>query len=360
MMDRLQSLSWYPKLTLKKYQAIARAWNDISFVWECEFNELAHVWRDEKSAHDFLEWRDNFDINKAEQLLDAQQISIVTIAHEGYPDLLKKISDPPYALFVRGILHPDIPRLAVVGTRNMTHYGKHITEELIAPLTEYHIEIVSGLARGIDSVAHMTTLKHGGVTSAVLGAGVDDASIYPRAHYRLVHDIIESGGAVISEYPPGTEPNTYTFPKRNRIIAGMSLATMVIEADEKSGALITSTCALEYGRDVYAVPHALTSPTGRGPNKLIKDGAYLVRNADDIIAGLNITEFERQVQVRKYIPENPHEASILTILSLEPLHIDAITRKSNLPAPQVIAILTILEMRGRVKNMGNMTYIART
>lgn len=359
MMDRLQSLSWYPKLTLKKYQALTRAWSDIGFVWECEFNELADVWHDEKSAHDFLEWRDHFDIDKAEQLLDTQHISIITIAHDGYPDLLKKISDPPYALFVRGTLHPDIPRLAVVGTRNMTHYGRHITEDLIAPLTDYHIEIVSGLARGIDSVAHTTALKHGGMTSAILGAGVDDVSIYPRAHYRLAHDIIESGGAILSEYPPGTEPNTYTFPQRNRIIAGMSLATTVIEANEKSGALITSTCALEYGRDVYAVPHALTSPTGRGPNKLLKDGAYLVRNADDIIAGLNITEFERQVEVRKHIPDNPLEASILVVLSHEPLHIDMITRKLNLPAPQVIALLTILEMKGRIKNMGNMTYIAR-
>lgn len=358
-MNTLHKLCLYPKFTLSKYHALKRQFGDIQKAWQAEFSELTQAGFDENSAHEFLEWRDAFTEKKYTEVLNKDGIQIISIEDAAYPSLLKDIFDPPVALFVRGTLDNSRPRFAIVGTRKMTIYGHQVTEEITGELARHGIEIVSGLALGIDGTVHKATLEANGSTTAVLGSGIDRRSIYPRAHYELSERIIDKGGALIGEYPPGTEPTTYSFPKRNRIIAGISLATLVIEADEKSGALITAQCALEYGRDVYAVPHALTSPTGAGPHKLIRDGAYLVRNAEDILENLNITEFERTVRIQETIPDTLDEAKIVELLSREPIHVDELARRSTFPQPKVIAMLTVLEMKGRIKNVGNMMYIIK-
>ncbi len=358
-MEALYRLCLYPKFTLSKYRILKNAFSNFEFVWVAEFEELIKAGFDENSANEFLHWRNSFREEEYQNILERDEIRIISIEDSQYPPLLKEIFDPPVALFVRGIIDNSRPRIAVVGTRKMTTYGKQMTEEIVGELAVHGVEIISGLALGIDGVAHKATIDARGTTIGVLGSGIDRQSVYPRAHYDLGETIIDRNGALIGEYPPGAIPTTYSFPKRNRIVAGISLATLVIEAPEKSGALITASCSLEYGRDVYAVPHPLTSPTGAGPHKLIRDGAYLVRSADDILENLNLNAFERHVRVQETIPDTDDEGQLIQLLSREPLHIDEITRKSTLPGPTVIAMLTVLEMKGRIQNVGNMMYIIK-
>ncbi len=358
-MEGLQKFVFYPKFTLSKYRILKRVFGDFEYAWSAEFGELTKAGFDSVDAHEFLEWRDAFRKEEYERILADDAMRVISIEDAAYPPLLKEIFDPPVALFVRGILDNSRPRVAIVGTRKMTVYGKQMTEEIAGELVKHGVEVVSGLALGIDGVAHKASISGGGTTIGVLGSGIDRKSVYPRAHYQLAEAIIDKNGALIGEYPPGALPTTYSFPKRNRIVAGISLATLVIEAPEKSGALITATCSLEYGRDVYAVPHALTSPTGAGPHKLIRDGAYLVRNAEDILENLNLIAFEGHIKVQETIPDTSDEAQLIALLSLEPLHIDEITRKSTFTPPTVIAMLTVLEMKGRVQNIGNMMYVIK-
>ncbi len=358
-MEGLHKFACYPKFSLSKYRALKHFFSNFGYAWSARYEELTKAGFDEISAHEFLEWRDTFREEEYEHILVDDAIKIISIEDTAYPPLLKEIFDPPVVLFVRGILDNSRPRVAVVGTRKMTVYGKHMTEDLVGELVQHGVEVVSGLALGIDGIAHKASLSAGGTTIGVLGSGVDRKSIYPRAHYELGETIIDKKGALIGEYPPGAVPTTYSFPKRNRIVAGISLATLVIEAPEKSGALITTSCSLEYGRDVYAVPHALTSPTGAGPHKLIRDGAYLVRSAEDILENLNLNAFERHIKVQETIPDTSDEGQLLVLLSREPLHIDEITRKSTFPGPKVIAMLTVLEMKGKVQNVGNMMYVVK-
>ena len=211
----------------------------------------------------------------------------ISIRDQEYPYLLKHIADPPHSLYIRGSLKARAISLAVVGPRQHSAYAARITKKLIHPLAKAGITIISGLARGIDGIAHATTLDAKGTTIAVLGAGCDDASMYPKEHLKLAHRILQSGGALISEYPPGASPTKKTFPARNRIIAGMSKATLVIEAAQRSGSLITARCALDYDRDVLAVPQDIDSPTARGVNHLIRMGAYPITSVQDVLIHLD-------------------------------------------------------------------------
>ena len=228
--------------------------------------------------------------------LNKENITTISINDPAYPALLKEINDPPFVLFIRGKLpNTNSPTLGVVGTRKLTPYGKSACQEIVGPLVNQGIVIVSGLALGIDGVAHQVAVDNNSPTIAVLGGGVDKKTVSPPSHRDLAEKIITTGGAVISEYPPGFTPTVYSFPARNRIIAGLSLGTLVIEAAEKSGALITAKCALDYNRDVFAVPHTITSPTGIGPNNLIKMGAKVVTKASDIIESLSLTTLGKMV-----------------------------------------------------------------
>jgi len=247
--------------------------------------------------------------------------------------------------------------LAVVGTRKFTKYGKQVTEELVLELANHGITIVSGLAFGIDSIAHSTTLRAGGKTIAVLGSGVDKNHVHPSSHRELANNIIDSGGAIISEYPPGALPTKYTFPKRNRIVAGMSLGTLVIEAPEKSGALITAECAMDNNREVFAVPQNITSLTAAGPNKLIQTGVTCVTKSKDILDVLNLQNVAEYVTNKEILPDSPTEAELLKHLSREVIHVDELTKKTHMKSQEVNAILTLMEMKGKVKNLGNMNYI---
>jgi DNA processing protein len=350
-------IQYFPKFTLHRYQKLIKAFSTLEKAWQAEFDELRKTgWRDEL-IHEFLLWRDNINESNIQETLEREHIKIITQKDDDYPKILLQIYDPPVALFVRGTLKKEEPSIAVVGSRKNTVYGKQVVDEIVGELSRNGITIISGLALGIDALAHKTTLQNNGRTIAVLGGGIDNRTIAPRYNAFMAKEIIEKGGAVISEYPPETQPTRFTFPQRNRIIAGLALGTLVIEAGEKSGTLITAQCALDSNRDVFAVPNNIFHPSAKGTNNLLKFGAKIVTSANDILETLNISEFTRQVVAREIIPDSPTEAKILLYLSKEPIHIDVITQKSTLQSHIVSSTLTLMEMKGKVKNLGGMNYV---
>jgi DNA processing protein len=272
-----------------------------------------------------------------------------------YPLLLKQIHDPPAELHVRGTLPPsDALALAVVGSRSPTPYGQRVVRDLVEPIARLGIVIVSGLAYGIDAAAHEAACRVRGTTVAVLGSGGDDRSLFPAGNRALAKRLIDAGGAVISEFPDGTPPLKHHFPIRNRVIAGIAKGTLVIEAAAKSGSLITARCALENGREVFAVPGSIHSPMSEGPNNLIKMGARPVTSPEDI---LSVFGHEAGEPVVHHEPGSPSEAAILALLTKEPLHIDDIIRASGLDPSQTSSTLTLMEMKGAARHVGGMFYV---
>ncbi|OIO18875.1 MAG: DNA-protecting protein DprA [Candidatus Magasanikbacteria bacterium CG_4_9_14_0_2_um_filter_41_10] len=351
--------AYFPKMTVKRFrEGVAAFGSPDAFFFASNQEIKKQLPWDENFIDQFVAWREDLDINRIKKILAQEKISILTQDDDAYPPLLKQIYDPPFCLFIRGTLdlRNQYP-IAVVGTRKCSNYGTQITHEIVTGLAQHGLTIVSGLALGIDGIAHEATLKAGGTTIAVLGSGINRHHIYPAVHKQLAERIIEKNGAVISEYPPGSLPSKFTFPRRNRIIAGITLGTLVIEAADKSGALITSSYALEHGREIFAVPHPITSPTGTGPNKLLKEGAQMVTSASDIIDVLNLNELKTFTQNASIIPDSREEAAILEHLSREPIHVDVLTKNSGLTSREVNSTLTLMEMKGKVRNIGNMHYV---
>ena len=246
---------------------------------------------------------------------------------------------------------------AVVGTRRPTFYGREVSERIAGDLARNRITIISGLAKGIDATAHRAALDSGGRSIAVFGCGLD--IVYPRDHIKLARQIMENG-ALISEFPLGTTPRRENFPLRNRIMSGLSLGVLVVEAGEVSGALITAGHALEQNREVFAVPGSVLSAASRGTNRLIQDGAKLVSGANDILEELNLTMAVQQTEVKELVPATETESIILQILrnlSPEPTHIDEVGHQSHLPIATVSSALSMMELKGMVKQVGGMNYI---
>ncbi|MGE0824094.1 MAG: DNA-processing protein DprA [Candidatus Binatia bacterium] len=278
-------------------------------------------------------------------------VRLVTRMDAEYPINLTHLHDPPPFLYVKGTLIPeDRFAVAIVGSRAASAYGRTMAQELASGLAEKGITIVSGLARGIDAEAHRATLAAGGRTIAVLGSGVD--VIYPSEHRSLALDISKKG-AIISEFALGSKPDAMNFPYRNRVISGLTLGTVVIEAAEKSGSLITARCALEQNREVFAVPGNVTSGRSRGPHQLIKEGAKLVETVDDILSeiapGLISTPTQSSVSVM--VDLEPDEEQLVGIFDSDPLHVDMLIAKSGLSAPRVLELLLGLELRGIVSQL---------
>ncbi len=279
--------------------------------------------------------------------------SIQDLQQEDFPPLLAEITDPPDALRFAGILPPSENKiLCVVGSRKHTEYGREVCETLVSGLAGYPITIVSGLALGIDSIAHKTALAHNIHTVAVPGSGLNPKVLYPQSHLRLAENIIESGGGLLSEFADDFRPTQWSFPQRNRIMAGMSHAVLVIEAEEKSGTLITSKLATEYNRDVFAVPGSIFSKQSEGPHMLIRLGATPIRKADDILLALGFSPEEKEKVI--YQAQNPEEQTILDLLET-PKSRDEIIRESGLPTHIANSTLAVLEIRGVVtESMGEM------
>ena len=327
-------------------------------AFNASISELKQAQIEEKIASEFVLKRAEINPQQEWEKLEKEKISLLTIKNENYPYLLKELYTPPPLLYYRGQLssNDEFP-IAVVGTRKFTPYGKQATEEITIELAKNGITIVSGLALGIDAIAHNTTLQNHGRTIAVLGSGLDNQNIYPTHNRYLAQKIIDSGGLVVSEYPISTLPLKQNFPARNRIVSGLSLGTLVIEAPEASGALITARHSLDQNREVFAVPGNINSKTAAGPNNLIKMGAKAVTSALDILETLDLTQATDFIENQKIVPDSPEEETLLNHLTREPIHIDELARAANLGMPEVTSTLTMMEMKGKVKNLGNMNYV---
>lgn len=264
-----------------------------------------------------------------------------------YPAELLTIDKPPKILYVRGAL-PPFPGIAFVGSRKCTAYGRNVISNLVLPLAHHGFTLVSGLALGIDGFAHECALDAGMPTVAILGTGINDESIYPREHFSLAMRILHSGGALISEYPPGTGSRKEHFPQRNRLIAGMSIATVVIEAGIDSGSLITARLALEQGREVLAVPGPIWSPSSMGCHQIIKLGAQICESSQDILDALAFDRPTLARQTREQLPLTPEEQGLYGMLEI-PMDTDTICTRSGRLSPQVLAGLSLLELKGYIR-----------
>jgi DNA processing protein len=327
---------------------------DLGRAWRASPGELKRAGLDNQAMRAVTAWRDKIDPDLEMEKIDRLSVRVFTCNDEEYPRRLKEIYDFPPVLYVRGTLLPDEWCVAVVGTRRATVYGRQVTEEMTADLARCQITIVSGLARGVDTVAHRAALEAGGRTLAVFACGLD--MVYPPENEKLARDIMERG-AIISEYPLGTRPRAENFPRRNRILSGLSLGVLVTEAGETSGALITAGNAIEQNREVFAVPGSVLSPASRGTNRLIQEGAKLVRGYTDVLEELNLTTVARQMEMREVLPESATEAVLLKELGAEPAHIDEVCRRSGLPAATVSGALAMMELKGLVRQVGAMNYV---
>lgn len=349
----------FKKLT-ERFGTLERAWNAPS-------SELKTIFQNEESAAAFAEKRKKTDPDEEMEKVEKAGVQIITVLDENYPRPLREIPNPPALIYVKGRYlfsangAAPKPAVAVVGARKFTQYGKAAAEKICLELARNGIIIVSGLALGIDAIAHRYCLEGGSETIAVLGTGLN--KIYPPANAPLAKKIIEKGGCVISEYPIEMGGLKQNFPQRNRIISGLSLGTLVIEAKEKSGSLITANFALEQNREIFAVPGSIFSKYSDGTNNLLKEGARPVSSAEDILKELNIEPVNPSAggTAKKYEPKTAEEKIILEILEKESnggesVHIDKITKLSKLSPSKAGAIISLLELKGAAKNIGGGNY----
>lgn len=325
-------------------------------AWRASDSAYALLHLDTQAHEAILARKKSVDPDREIQKLARGNIWMITEENPEYPAMLKEIPVSPVALYGRGSKEALSAgkNIAVVGTRRPTPYGLESADAIVAKLADAGMTIVSGLATGIDTRAHKAALAYKSATVAVLGSGVDSPSIFPPENRGLAERITSSGGAVISEYSPGTPPVKEHFPMRNRIISGLARGTLVVEAREKSGALITARYALEQNRDVFAVPGSIFSATSAGPNALIREGALAVSDARHILEALGI-EYAGGEVLRTDAEVSPEESALLEILAT-PHSIDAIKEKTGRSAGAIMASLSLLELNGRIKNIGNGTF----
>jgi len=347
--------SMIPRIGRVKLSLLESHFGSLEEAWQAAPAELNRSRLDKGSINAIVNWRPKISLEEEMEKLESYGIKVLTFRDPDYPSRLKEIYDYPPLIYVRGSLLPeDEWCLAVVGTRKATVYGRQAAEEIVADLARNNITIVSGLARGIDSIAHQSALEAGGRTIAVFASGLD--IVYPAENATLARNIIQQG-AIISEFPLGTKPRRENFPLRNRIMSGLSLGVLVVEADDTSGALITANRALEQNREVFAVPGSILAPTSRGTNHLIQEGAKLIRDYSDILEELNLTAIAHQMEIKEVIPASDTESLLLKQLSAEPTHIDEVCRSSGLPIATVSSTLAMMELKGMVKQVGAMNYI---
>jgi len=331
--------------------------DDVEAAWKAGRVELVKAGIARRAIENLLKLRATITPLEELEKLKKQRMGVLTWKDKLYPPLLREIDDAPPVLYLYGKLtEADRFALAVVGTRNSSTYGQQVTERMVTELAKGSVTIVSGLALGIDTIAHSAALDAGGRTIAVLACGLD--IIYPPVNRGLAHRIVESGqGVLISEYAPGMQPESGNFPSRNRIISGLSLGVLVVEAPEKSGALITADSALRQGRDVFAIPGSILSSRSAGANKLIQDGARPVMDVKDIIESLNLFMIPHQIEMQAILPDNAEEGKLLALLSHDPQHIDDLIRSSDLPTTTVASTLTMMELKGMIRQVGSMQFI---
>jgi DNA processing protein len=338
-----------------RLQKLRDHYGGLAEAWRADRLGLAAAGLESKVVEAVLAGRPRLSPERELELLTRANVKALALDDPVYPQRLRQIYAPPAVLYVKGALCPeDDLAVAVVGTRRATMYGREVAESMVGGLAAGCITIVSGLARGIDTVAHRAALTAGGRTIAVLGSGID--VIYPAENRALAETVVENG-ALVSEYPLGTKPDASNFPARNRIISGLSLGVLVVEAGEESGALITADFALEQNREVFAVPGPIFSRSSQGTNRLIQQGAKLILSCQDILDELNLDSAPQQLEMREVLATTPVEAALMGALTQEPSHIDEVCRRLGLPMAEVSSSLTMLELKGMVRQLGGMHYV---
>jgi DNA processing protein len=346
-----------PGVGKARLMALRQHFGLLQDAWKAPASELARAGLDPKVTANITGYRDNINLDEQLKLLEKFQVTAIPFESPDYPPMLAETHDCPALIYIRGEYRKDDwNSVAVVGTRRATAYGRQATEDLVYNLALNKITIVSGLAKGIDTIAHRTALEAGGRTIAVFASGLD--IVYPPDNLKLAREIMEHG-ALVSEYPLGTKPKAENFPRRNRILSGLSRGVLVVESGESSGALITVNFALEQNREVFAVPGSIYSPMSKGPNRLIGEGAKLVSNYVDIIEELNLSIVSQQLVMQNVVASDGIESIIMKHISEEPVHVDEICRNSGLDTSTVISTLTVLELNGLIKHRGNMTYTVK-
>ena len=386
------ALSRVPRLGSARFRLLESHFEgDLTAAWEAPARELRQAGVGRAVAQSIVSARESSSPDRELTRLRDAGVTAINWHDTAYPDRLKETDDAPPILYVRGVLPPiEAPSVAVVGTRHPTDYGCRVTADLCSSLAAHGVVVVSGLALGIDAWAHKATVDAGGMTVAVLGNGLD--TIYPRENLRLAERIVSEGGAIISEFPLGVRPEASNFPRRNRIISGMTQGTLVTEAGETSGTRWTVYHALEQNREIFCVPGSVYSEASRLTNRLIREGAKLVSNVNDILVEIGLETSERQIpldlsdsatpsgapaktaangsaetsrarrhdplECQSTPPEAPDadEAVLLQHIATEPVHIDDLVTLSHRPITEVSGLLTMLELKGLVRQVGTMHY----
>lgn len=339
-----------------RFKALLDTFGSAEAAWNASPQALQDSGLSPKIVEGFQRLRKDISLEQVAERIHSLGVQLFTWDDEAYPRRLKEIDQPPPVLYVSGSLHPeDEWAVAIVGTRKVTSYGRQVAEEVATTLAHSGVTIVSGLARGVDSIAHQAAINAGGRTLAVLGNGVDQ--VYPPENLKLATQIIEHG-ALVSDYAIGVPPDGQNFPPRNRIISGLSLAVIIIEAGDTSGALITASFAAEQGRDVFAVPGNIYAPQSRGTNRLIRDGAQPLLSPQDVLEALNLDMVTEHQTARMTLPTDPVEAQLYRLLSQQPKHVDEIRAESNMSIEVVSATLAMMELKGMVHQVGGMNYVA--
>lgn len=327
----------------------------LDLAWEAAAGDLRGV-LDERACREVLLARERISPAEVMERIAKSGAEVITVLDDVYPRILREIPGPPPVLYVRGMLPlQDEPTVAIVGTRRATSYGREATTRIASELAAAGVTIVSGLAKGVDGFAHRAALESAGRTVAVMASGVD--IIYPPEHRQLAERIVESG-ALVSDYPPGAKPDAPNFPARNRIISGLSLATIVIEAPSRSGALITVGFAADQGRDVYAVPGSILSAASEGSNRLLRQGAIPLTSAADLLEDLKLAPSVVEEPEQIAFPMTDDERSLYALVTSEPQHIDELAYGAGFTIAAASALLTMLELKGLVINAGAQHYMA--
>lgn len=351
------SFNLIPQIGPVRFKMLQSYFKSLEKAWGANYSEFLEAGFESELIKKIIEKRKEISPEKEFEKVEKEGIRIITIMDENYPSALKEIASAPALLYIKGCLKKNEICIAIVGSRKISPYGKQVASQLSRELSLRGITIVSGMAYGTDSIAHDECIKLKKRTVAVLGGGIDDKSIYPASSREFAKKVY-SEGALVSEYPVGTPPLKQHFPARNRIVSGLSVGTLVIEAAESSGALITAKFALEQNREVFAVPGNIYSKNSEGTNNLIKLGAKLVAKAGDIVEELNLEQLKDKAHCREIIPDNKEEAIILKNLSSDiPIHIDQLAKNIEMNNSAVSSLLTLMEIKGKVKNVGAMRYV---
>lgn len=356
----INAFNCIPGIGPQKLYKLSQYFDSFASAWHADAHNLSSCGFSHKLVDTVIKYRMSIDVAHEWQKCIDHEITLISIFDAQFPKKLKTITNPPFCLYVRGNIDAlVIPSVAIVGSRKVSEYGTHATHTLAGDIARADISIVSGLALGTDAHAHKAALENAGVTVAVLGGGIDDRTITPHSHITLAQRIIKSGGALVSEYPCGTEPHRGTFPQRNRIMAGLTDATIIIEAAQKSGTLITAAYAQKYKRTLFVVPGSIFSENARGSNMLIRDNhAQIVLSSADVLSLFHKKQPHNDTHLSF---KDKNQETIYHIMTKSPdgIHINQLIKKSTLDTTSISSTLTMLEIDGIIKNIGNQIYIVQ-